>query len=114
MTEYMNWFNKSQERSVKSELDYNDTKSVQNIWMRRKKFVPPEKEEIWRQRLQLWDMGLLSNASRTASSYYKSGMSVTSAKSKISQARAIMEDLYYGVTKVNEKEISIKEAEQRK
>jgi hypothetical protein len=43
----MNRFNKSVERSVKSELDYNDTKSVaKNIKMKRKKFVPPEQEEI--------------------------------------------------------------------
>ena len=45
----MNRFNKSVERSVKSELDYHDTKSVMNnIKMKRKKFVPPEKEEIRR------------------------------------------------------------------
>lgn len=49
--EYMNRFSKTVDWSVKSELDYHDTKSViNNIKMKKKKFVPPEKEEIWRQR----------------------------------------------------------------
>jgi len=29
IADYMDWFNKSAEWSIKSELDYNDTKSVQ-------------------------------------------------------------------------------------
>lgn len=49
VSDYMNRFNKSAERQLRSEIDYNDTKSVvKNIRMKRKKFIPPEKEEIRR------------------------------------------------------------------
>ena len=49
VSDYMNRFNKSAERQLRSEIDYNDAKSVvKNIRMKRKKFIPPEKEEIRR------------------------------------------------------------------
>lgn len=111
----MKRFQSQNDRPIKSELDYNDTKSVaKNIHMKRKKFVPPEKEELRKQRWQLRDLGLLSQFSQTASSYYKSGQSQTSVKSWMSLAKSYMEDLYAKTTpKVDEKEVSIHDAEQR-
>lgn len=55
-------------------------------------------------------MGLLSNFSKTASSYYKSGMSVASGKSRL--AEVFLDELHANDNlKVEENEISLKEAE---
>ena len=56
-------------------------------------------------------MGLLSNFSKTASSYYKSGMSVASGKSKLAQV--YLDELYSkNPVKVEENEVTLKETEQ--
>ena len=55
-------------------------------------------------------MGLLSNFSKTASSYYKSGMSVASVKSWL--AEVYLDELHSkDNVKIEEKEVSIKDIE---
>ena len=92
-----------------TELDYSDTKSViKNIKMRRKKFVPPEKrEEMKQQRRQLRQLGLISDCSKTISSWqYTVG-------SAASEARSVLSELTTS-TQVKEREIRMKEIEEAK
>lgn len=112
----MNRFNKSVEREVTSELDYDDTKSVyKNIKVKTKKFVPPTKMELKQQRMKLRELGLLSEMSKTISTFSGSvcSRSVYSKRSNVSDMLSIISGETTS-TQVREREIRLKEIRERR